>query len=104
MNAFYRIHIADWLNVRAIKSKCLLSSGRLDEAREECDAGLKEAAGSKERIVRIALGSMRAQVMRSWGRFVVRAMLCVCGCCGLLWIVVDLVRSGWIWLDCGCVL
>ena len=43
----------------------LLSSGRLDEAREECDAGLAEAVGSKESIVRIALGSIRAQV-RGW--------------------------------------
>jgi hypothetical protein len=66
----------------------------LDEAREECDAGLTEAVGSKESIVRIALGSIRAQV-RGWWVVVCGGRVVVVGGRGWSWVVVWC--RGWCW-------
>ena len=64
---FYRPSINDWLKSRCIRARALLSSGRLDEAREECDYGILESKNSNERVNSISLGIMRAQIHTSEG-------------------------------------
>ena len=51
-----------------MKSRSLLSSGCLDDAREECDQGIKEAKNANEKLISIALGSMRAQIHTAEGQ------------------------------------
>ena len=63
----YRPSINDWLKSRCIRARALLSSGRLDEAREECDYGILESKSSNERVNSISLGIMRAQIHTSEG-------------------------------------
>jgi hypothetical protein len=63
----YRICMSDWLALRALMAQALLSSGRLDQAREECDHGLLEAKTSNERISRLTLGCLRAQIHTAEG-------------------------------------
>ena len=55
------------LLVRSMRARALLACGRLDEARDECNAGIKEAKNNYERIVAISLGSMRAQIHTAEG-------------------------------------
>ena len=66
-----------WLRARALRASAMLSTGDLDGAKEECDAGLAEArnfaagssdaAAAQERLVASHLGSMRAQIHTASG-------------------------------------
>ena len=50
-----------------MRARALLACGRLDEARDECNAGITEAKENQERIVAVSLGSMRAQIHTAEG-------------------------------------